>query len=140
MTRFYPDAPCVGVSVLCLNDNKALMIKRGKEPYLGHWSLPGGLVELGETLKQAATRELLEETGVQAALGEPVETFDSIDRDEHGKVVTHFILTVFRGSYLSGSALAGDDAADVAWVHTDDLDNRPTTPGTPERIRRLMLV
>ncbi|WP_298958950.1 NUDIX hydrolase [uncultured Roseibium sp.] len=140
MSRFYPDAPRVGVSVLCFKDNKALMIKRGKEPYLGHWSLPGGLVELGETLKQAAERELREETGVQAILGEPVETFDSIVRDEHGKVVTHFILTVFRGSYLSGAALAGDDAADVAWVHIDDLDDRPTTPGTPKRIRRLMQV
>lgn len=136
MSRFYPDAPRVGVSVLCHRDGHALLVKRGKDPYKGHWSLPGGLVELGETLAQAAERELLEETGVIATLGEPVETFDSIQLDENGKVLTHFILTVFSGAYDAGEAVAGDDAAAIDWVHPDELDARQTTPGTPDRIRR----
>lgn len=136
MSRFYPDAPRVGVSVLCHRDGHALLVKRGKDPYKGHWSLPGGLVELGETLAQAAERELLEETGVIARLGEPVETFDSIQLDENGKVLTHFILTVFSGAYDAGEAVAGDDAAAIDWVHPDELDARQTTPGTPDRIRR----
>lgn len=138
MSRFYPDAPRPGVSVLCHRDGRALLIKRGKDPYKDHWSLPGGLVELGETLLQAAERELMEETGVTALLGEPVETFDSIQLDESGKVLTHFILTVFCGTFHSGDAIAGDDAAAIEWVRPHDLEDRPTTPGTKDRIHRHM--
>ncbi len=138
MSRFYPDMPRVGVSVLCHRDGAALLIKRGKPPYKDHWSLPGGLVELGETLLAAAERELLEETGLTADLGAPVETFDSITRDDDGRIVTHFVLAVFSGQPVSGEARAGDDASDLEWVPFADLDSRPTTPGTPDRIRRLL--
>jgi 8-oxo-dGTP diphosphatase len=138
MTRFYPDAPRAGVSVLCHREGRALLVKRGKPPYEGHWSLPGGLVELGETLRDAALRELLEETGVTADLDAPVETFDSIQRDETGRVLTHFILTVFAGAYAGGTPLAGDDAAALDWLRPDELEERPTTPGTAERIRRIL--
>ncbi|WP_428644405.1 NUDIX hydrolase [Roseibium sp.] len=138
MSRFYPDMPRVGVSVLCHRSGKVLLIKRGKPPFKDHWSLPGGLVELGETLLAAAERELLEETGLTAELGAPVETFDSIQRDEDGRVVTHFVLSVFLGPSLSGEAVAGDDASALEWVPLEELEDRPTTPGTPERIRRLL--
>jgi 8-oxo-dGTP diphosphatase len=138
MSRLYPDAPRIGVSVLCDKDGFALMIKRGKEPYKDHWSLPGGLVELGESLREAAERELFEETGVKADLDKPVETFDSIQRDDAGAVSSHFVLTVFSGPHLSGEVSAGDDAADARWVLPSDLDTFLTTPGTPERIRRLL--
>jgi len=138
MTRFYPDAPRVGVSVLCHHDGRALLVKRGQPPFEGHWSLPGGLVELGETLHDAAARELLEETGVTAELGAPVETFDSIQRDDTGTVITHFILTVFAGAYTGGTAEAGDDAAALDWLRPEDLESLPTTPGTPERVRRML--
>ncbi|MEM9630018.1 MAG: NUDIX domain-containing protein [Pseudomonadota bacterium] len=136
MSRFYPTTPRVGVSVLCHRNGLALMVKRGKPPFKDHWSLPGGVVELGETLIEAAERELLEETGVIASLSAPVETFDSIQHDDDGKVLTHFVLTIFSGEYVSGDAIAGDDAAAIEWVHPNEADNRPTTPGTPERIRR----
>ena len=138
MSRFYPDAPRASVSVLCHRDGRALVVKRGKPPFKDHWSLPGGVIELGETLQEAAARELMEETGVTAELGLPVETFDSIQRDEDGRVVTHFILTVFCGTYVSGTPEAQDDAAALDWVLPEDLATRPTTPGTPERIRRLL--
>lgn len=136
--RLYPPVPLLGVSVLCHHQNKVLMIRRGKNPFAGHWSLPGGMVEVGETLKQAAERELLEETGLVAALTEPAEIFDSIQRDEDGKVQSHFVLTVFAAPYLSGILKAGDDAMDAAWLDPEDLEDRPTTPGTPDRIRRLL--
>lgn len=136
MSRFYPDAPRVGVSVLCHDRGRVLLIKRGKDPFKGCWSLPGGLVELGEPLLDAARRELWEETRVEADLSEPVETFDSIQLDDDGKVQTHFILTVFCGALRSGEAVAGDDASAVDWVCPEDLDDRPTTPGTAGRIRR----
>lgn len=136
MSRFYPDAPRIAVSVLCHNDGQVLLVQRGKDPFKHCWSLPGGLVELGETLAEAAARELLEETGVTAEIGEPVETFDSIQRDEEGRVVTHFVLAVFSGRYTGGEAKAADDAAALEWVAPTDLDRRRTTPGTPERIRK----
>jgi len=138
MSRFYPDLPRAGVSVLCHRDGRALVIKRGKQPYKDHWSLPGGLIELGETLKEAAARELMEETGVTAALDVPVETFDSIQLDENGTVATHFVLTVFCAEYVSGTPVAGDDAAAFDWLLPEELADRQTTPGTPERVRRLL--
>ncbi|MCX2723731.1 NUDIX hydrolase [Roseibium salinum] len=138
MSRLYPDAPRIGVSVLCHRDGRVLMVKRGKDPYKGHWSLPGGLVELGETLLEAAERELLEETGAKAHLEMPAETFDSIQRDADGRVSAHFILAVFCGAYRCGEARPGDDAADLEWVPLERLEDRLTTPGTPERVRRLL--
>lgn len=136
--RAYPLVPLLGVSVLCHHQDKILMIKRGKPPYEGHWSLPGGLVDLGEPLKAAAERELLEETGVTASLGAPVDTFDSIQTDPGGDVVSHFVLVVFSGPYLTGRLKAGDDAADASWMVPDRLDGLMTTPGTPDRIRRIL--
>ncbi|EAV44583.1 ADP-ribose pyrophosphatase [Roseibium aggregatum IAM 12614] len=138
MSRFYPETPRASVSVLCHRDGRALLVKRGRPPFKDHWSLPGGVIELGETLQEAAARELFEETGVTAELGEPVETFDSIQRDDDGHVATHFILTVFCGPYVSGDAVAADDAAALDWFRIEDLDGLLTTPGTPDRIRRHM--
>ncbi|MEP3429188.1 MAG: NUDIX hydrolase [Roseibium sp.] len=136
MQRSYPSTPLVGVSVLCYDETRVLLIKRGKNPYKDHWSLPGGLVELGETLIAAAKRELWEETGVTADLNGPIETFDSIQHDDHGRVISHFILVMFQGPLIEGQAIAGDDAAALDWVTPDQLDDRLTTPGTPERIRK----
>ncbi|MXN66037.1 NUDIX domain-containing protein [Stappia sp. GBMRC 2046] len=131
------DIPRLGVSVLCLRDAEILLVKRGKEPYFGHWSLPGGLVEFGERLADAASRELLEETSVTALLeAEPVETFDIIQKQEDGVAAAHFVLAVFRGTYENGEARAGDDAAEVAWVGMRDLETLMMTPGTAARIMR----
>ncbi|MEJ8473430.1 NUDIX hydrolase [Roseibium algae] len=136
--RQYPPVPLLGVSVLCHQKNEVLLIKRGKPPFAGHWSLPGGMVEVGEPLADAATRELLEETGVSAEITRPVETFDSIQRDDDGRVRNHFVLTVFCARYMSGEARAGDDAAEARWFLPQDLADIVTTPGTPDRIVRLL--
>lgn len=138
VSRSYPPVPLLGVSVLCHNNDDVLLIKRSKPPYQDCWSLPGGLVDLGEPLKDAAERELLEETGICAALGEPVDTFDSIHRDIEGRVSSHFVLVVFSGPYVSGALDAGDDAADADWIPLSRLNTLETTPGTPLRIRRIL--
>jgi len=137
-SRTYPAVPRVAVSVLCQRGSEYLVVQRGKPPFMGYWSLPGGLVDLGETLQDAALRELMEETGITAELDAVHETFDSIQRDEDGRVRSHFVLTVFRASYLHGEAKAMDDAADVRWVTFEEADGLQMTPGTPERARRLM--
>lgn len=137
-SRTYSLNPLLGVSALCFKQAEILLIKRGKPPYEGHWSLPGGLVELGEPLLSAAERELREETGICADLKGPVDTFDSINKDEAGAVVSHFALVVFSGAYRSGRLRAADDAADARWVEPTQLDQLLTTPGTPARIRRIL--
>ena len=108
-SREYPDRPVCGVGVVCIKptpgpdpeDDLVLLIKRSKPPYQDHWSLPGGLVDEGETLKAAAERELFEEPRIRAALGAPVDTFDSIHRDAEGRVASHFVLVVFSGPYAN---------------------------------------
>lgn len=136
--RHYPPVPLLGVSVVCHRNDDVLLIKRSKPPYQGCWSLPGGLVDLGDPLKAAAERELFEETGVHADLGAPVDTFDSIHKDGDGRVASHFVLVVFSGPYVSGTVDAGDDAADAGWIPLSGLENLETTPGTPPRIRRIL--
>ncbi|GAA0778241.1 NUDIX domain-containing protein [Roseibium denhamense] len=130
--------PRIGVSVLCHMDGRVLLIKRSKDPYKHHWSLPGGHLEYGETLHDAAVRELFEETGLTADLGEPIEVVDAIQKDQDGSPITHYVLVVFFGAYQSGDLKPGSDALESAWLTGEEVGQRLTTPGTPERVRRLM--
>ena len=134
--RLYPPVPLVGVSVLCHKNKHTLLVKRGKQPYLGLWSLPGGMVEVGESLLAAANRELFEETGITAHLSAPLETFDSIERDADNRVRSHFVLVVFHGPYAEGTLSARDDAAEARWAAMEDLENLEMTPGTLARLQR----
>lgn len=129
--------PVAGVSILLHGDGKVLLVKRGKAPYAGAWSLPGGRVEPGESLTEAALRELREETGLQAELSGPVETFET------GRAADHpgYLLSVFVGPCPpDAKPVAGDDAAAVSVTALDALDRLEMTPGTAARIRRLLTV
>ncbi|MFD1695198.1 NUDIX hydrolase [Roseibium aestuarii] len=137
-SRLYPERPILSVSILCRRGDSVLLVQRSKEPYQGHWSLPGGAVEVGETLLEAAARELLEETGLVAELHGVAEIFDSIQRDDDGRVRSHFVLAVVMADAPDGEAVAADDAADLCWVTPDAALDLLTTPGTPERITRLL--
>ncbi len=129
--------PRLGISVLCHSDGRVLLVRRGKEPYLGLWSLPGGGVEFGEPMIAAAQRELMEEAGVLADLEpKPVEIFDLITRNESDLPEHHFVIAMFRGRWLSGAAIPGDDATEVTWAAAAELAAMTLTPGTAERIRR----
>ncbi|WP_417671913.1 NUDIX hydrolase [Roseibium sp.] len=136
--RLYPPVPLLGVSVLCHRRHEFVLIQRSKPPYEGCWSLPGGLVDVGERLHDAAARELMEETGLRAQITTPVETFDSIQHDDKGAVKSHFVLAVFCAAFRQGTLQAGDDAGDARWLTLSELSDLPTTPGTPERIARLL--
>jgi len=115
-----PEGPSVGVGGVLIRDGRVLLIRRGKEPLRGRWVIPGGTVELGETLEQALVREMAEETGLEVTPGELLTVFDRIQREEGG-VRYHYVIVDFLCSYVSGEARAASDAAAVAWVAPREL-------------------
>jgi ADP-ribose pyrophosphatase YjhB (NUDIX family) len=119
--REYPDRPLVGVGGVVIQGGRALLIKRGGPPLEGQWSIPGGMLELGETLREGAGRELLEETGLTVRVGELVEVFERIFPDAEGKIRYHFVIHDFLCEVVSGKARAASDVTDVAWATRDEL-------------------
>lgn len=117
----YPDHPRVAVGAVVFKDNQVLLVKRGRPPAQGQWAIPGGSVQLGETLQQAAEREILEETGITVAAGGPVYTFDVVERDDQGRVRFHYVIVDLAAEYLGGELRPGDDAQDARWVSNDEL-------------------
>jgi ADP-ribose pyrophosphatase len=109
-----------------------LLVRRARPPGQGQWAIPGGKVDLGETLAQAAEREVLEETGLTIAAGEPVYTFEVIDRDDAGRVRFHYVIVDLAAEYLGGDLRAGDDADDARWVTPEELAALGVHPRTRE--------
>src|SRR5437016_332452 len=123
MQREYPDRPIVGVGAVIVEKNRVLLARRGNPPRAGQWSLPGGVVELGETLRAAAEREVLEETGLIVEAGEVIEVLDRIIPGKDGGTQYHYVLVDFLCSRQGGELKAGGDAAEVAWAAEKDLQD-----------------
>ncbi len=123
MVRDYPDRPIVGIGVVVLKGDDVLLIRRGKAPRAGQWSLPGGAQKLGETVFEAARREVLEECGVTIAAATLLDVVDSIDRDDDGRVRFHYTLIDFGADWRGGDPVAGSDAAAAQWVSLAALDD-----------------
>ena len=113
--------PLVGVGGVVVAAGRVLLARRGKEPLRGRWTIPGGTVELGETLEAALVREMAEETGLEVDPVEVLTVFDMIRRVE-GKVASHYVIVDFLCRWRAGEARAGSDAEEVAWVGTGELD------------------
>lgn len=128
MSREYPDRPVVGVGAVVVRDGKALIVKRAHEPRKGEWSLPGGMLDLGESLEDAARREVKEETGLDVELGPIIETFDRVHRDADGRVRYHFVIVDYVCWPTGGEPVAGSDAEAVAWVSADEVDHYGINP------------
>ena len=114
--REYPDRPIVGVGAVIMHEGKVVLIKRRYEPLKGQWSLPGGGVEVGETLEAAVAREMLEETGLVVEVGPVIEVFDRIVRDDDERVRYHFVLVDYLCWPVSGDLQAGSDVDEAEWV------------------------
>ena len=121
MKRDYPDRPIVGVGAVIIERGRALLVRRGTPPLQGEWSIPGGVVELGETLREAAAREAKEETGLEVEAGEVLEIVDRIIHDPERKVQYHYVLVDFLCRRISGEAKAGADARDIRWITAEEL-------------------
>ena len=128
--RAYPDRTIIGVSVAVRHDGAVLLIKRGRPPYAGVWAFPGGRLEVGERLAEAARREVREEANIEVEIEAQIDTAEIIRRDETGRVEGHYVLAVFAGRYVSGTIRAGDDAAEARWVMPGDLGSLILTEDT----------
>ena len=121
MKRDYPERPIIGVAAVIVKDDCVLLVRRATEPLKGEWSVPGGMLELGEKLRDCAAREALEETGLQVDVGEVLDVFDSIFTDDDGRTQYHYVLIDFLCRVAAGEATAGSDVSEVKWVTEDEL-------------------
>ena len=137
MSREYPDYARVGVGAVVLDGDRVLLIQRGPGgTAAGKWSLPGGLVELGETTREAVCRELREECGIDIELVDVCGVLDRVVRDAEGRVRYHWVLVDYLAVARGGTLCAGDDAADARWVPIDEVPRYDTTDGLLPMIER----
>ena len=120
--RSYPGRPFVGVGAVVFKNDSVLLIRRGRPPRQGSWSLPGGLQELGESVFATAAREVLEETGITIQVIELVDVVDSITLDTEDRTQYHYTLVDVRAEWRAGAALAADDAEAATWAPLNELN------------------
>lgn len=121
MAREYPGFPRVGVGAIVFRDDALLLVQRKFEPSAGYWTLPGGLVKLGETLQQAVQREIAEECSIQVKPKKIVDVFDVIEHDEENRTQYHYVIVDFEAEYISGRVAPGSDVTQARWVPTNQL-------------------
>ena len=120
--REYPARPIAGVGVVVCKEGAVLLIRRGNPPRRGEWSIPGGVVKVGETWRAAAQREVREECGVKVHVGAIVDAIDIVARDETGRVQYHYAVVDFAARYVRGKVRAASDVMEARWVPLDELD------------------
>jgi 8-oxo-dGTP diphosphatase len=126
--RKYPERPIVGVGAVIVDGERVLLVKRAHEPLKGQWSLPGGAVEVGESLEAGLVREVREETCLDVTVGPVVEVLDRIGRDATGRVEYHFVIVDYLCRVAGGTATCGSDADEVEWARHDELTRYRLTP------------
>ena len=136
--RQYPERPIVGVGAVIVKDGKVLVVKRKYEPLAGRWSLPGGTLELGETLEEGVAREMREETGLEVEVGPVIEVFDRIMTDDARRVRYHFVLVDYLCWPVSGELQAGSDVAEAVLVDPAALEPFDLTPKAQSVIERAL--
>ena len=136
-TRRSGPTPQVAVGAIVMRDDKILLVKRGKDPNKGQWAIPGGSVQLGETLQEATEREVREETGLMVKAREPVYTFDFIERDRRGRVRFHYVIVDLAADLVAGNLHAADDASDARWFNAGEIGAGGVTETTKNFLRKI---
>ena len=136
--REYPGAPQSAVGAIVSRSGRVLLVRRAHPPSQGLWAIPGGRIELGETLQEAAEREIKEETGLTIRAGKPVYAFDVILRDDAGRVQFHYVIVDLLADYVSGSVRAADDAYEARWVAPNELKELSVNQTTLEALRQVL--
>ena len=126
-SRLYPDRPILAASLAVFRDGRVLLAQRAASPSVGRFTLPGGMVETGESLEEAALRETLEEVGVTARIVGFNRHVEIVERDTDGRVKHHYVVASFVGTWVAGEAVVGPEAAAVAWVKRDEVAALPVT-------------
>jgi ADP-ribose pyrophosphatase len=137
--RAYPQQPVVGVGAVILVDDRVVLVRRAHPPMEGQWTLPGGTVELGETLEAALVREMREEIGLDIEVGPVIEVFDRVERDAGGRVRFHHVIVDYACRAIGGVLRAADDAAEVALADPADLSRWGLTPIAERVIARAVV-
>ncbi|MBN2516294.1 MAG: NUDIX hydrolase [Deltaproteobacteria bacterium] len=133
----YPDVPRVGVGAVVIKDSKVLLVRRGIPPSKGLWAIPGGHIELGETIQETAEREIFEETGIVIKAGEPMYAFDLIEKDDSGRIHFHFIVVDVKGEYVSGEPCGSDDALEARWLSWGEIKTLPVSRNTLKLLKTI---
>ena len=135
-----PLAPQVAIGAVVIRNKKILLVKRKKEPGRGLWAIPGGSVQLGETLQEAAEREVLEETGLVVKAKQPIYLFDYIERDERNQVRFHYVIIDLEANLTGGRLCAADDALDARWFSPEEIRDAPVTKNTRRFLQKIKFV
>jgi ADP-ribose pyrophosphatase len=131
----YPGNPRVAVGAVVFKNDAVLLVRRGQPPSENVWAIPGGRVEIGETLQEAAEREMLEETGITIRAGKPVYTFDVIERDGTGKIKFHYVIVDLAADYVTGEPAPGDDAVEARWVSSQEINDLQVSAATMKLLK-----
>ena len=137
--RLYPERPLVGVGVLIRDGDRYLLVRRAAEPDAGLWSIPGGLVELGERVEEAAVREALEETGLEVEIRDLLGVVDKIERDDAGRIRFHFVIVDYLAEVKGGSLKASSDALEARWVRAEEFPKYRLSPTLVKLLRDIGL-
>ena len=137
MSREYPARPVLAVGAIVFDDaGRVLLVRRGRPPAEGRWSVPGGAVEVGEELRQACAREVREETGLEVEVGRLCEVVERVTRDPQGRVRYHYVILDYAARVRAGAARAADDCAEIRWAPRDEIERLETTEGLLEVLER----
>ena len=134
--REYPERPIVAVGGVLIHDSRVLLIRRGQAPLEGRWSIPGGILEIGERITEGIERELREETGIQVRVAELLEIYEKVLRDAENQPQYHFVILDYRCEFVEGTAESGGDVTEVAWASEQQLDSLALTAAANRVIRK----